>query len=94
MVLSDQGQGIFDCGNGEKLARINNDLDWVGFDDITNSIAGFSAVVGVLHQQPSSRASNTAICPAHITPPAATSRPPQKFVDIFFCSLASMKIPL
>ena len=42
-------------------------------------MAGNSAVVGVIHQQPSSRASNTAICPGHITPPAATSRPPQKF---------------
>lgn len=46
MVLSAQGQGIFDCRSGEKLARIHNDLEWIDFDDITNSIAGFDCLEG------------------------------------------------
>jgi hypothetical protein len=44
MVLSSQGQGIFDCHKGEKIARLYNDLDWVGFDDTTNSVVGFDCL--------------------------------------------------
>ncbi len=46
MVLSSQGQGIFDCRNGEKIARLNNDLDWVGFNEATNSVLGFDRLEG------------------------------------------------
>ena len=42
LVLSSQGQGIFDCIKGEKIARLNNDSDWwQAFDQTTNSIGGF-----------------------------------------------------
>lgn len=46
MVLSTQGQGIFNCRNGEQLARSYNDLDWVEFDEITNAVAGFDLLKG------------------------------------------------
>ncbi len=42
MVLSSQGQGLFDCITGVKIARLNNDGDWwQGFNQDTNSITGF-----------------------------------------------------
>jgi hypothetical protein len=42
MVLSSQGQGIFDCITGEKIARQHNDVDWwQSFNQTTNSIIGF-----------------------------------------------------
>jgi hypothetical protein len=42
MVLSSQGQGIFDCIAGEKIAQLNNDSDWwQNFNQETNSIKGF-----------------------------------------------------
>lgn len=44
MVLSSQGQGIFNCRNGEKIARLHNDMNWVGFDDVTNTVAGFDCL--------------------------------------------------
>ncbi len=42
LVLSTQGQGIFDCIKGEKIARLNDDSDWwKAFDQTTSSINGF-----------------------------------------------------
>lgn len=42
IVLSTQGEGIFDCIKGEKIARLNNGSDWWNdFDKETNSIKGF-----------------------------------------------------
>ena len=42
IVLSSQGQGIFDCITGEKIVRQHNDTDWwQGFNQTTNSIIGF-----------------------------------------------------
>jgi hypothetical protein len=42
IVLSGQGQGIFDCIAGEKIARQNNDSNWWdNFNQETNSIKGF-----------------------------------------------------
>ena len=46
IVLSSQGQGIFDCRKGEKIARLYNDLDWVGFDETTNAVFGFYNLEG------------------------------------------------
>ena len=46
IVLSSQGQGIFDCLNGEKIARLYSDLDWVGFDEATNSVLGLDRLEG------------------------------------------------
>ena len=48
IVLSSQGQGIFDCVRGEKIARLYNDLDWWDdFNDTTKSIAGFDVLANV-----------------------------------------------
>ena len=42
MVLSSQGQGIFDGLSGEKIGRLNNGGDWwEKFNQGTNSIIGF-----------------------------------------------------
>jgi hypothetical protein len=42
LVLSSQGQGIFNCKTGEKIARQYDDSDWWDkFNESTNSIAGF-----------------------------------------------------
>jgi hypothetical protein len=48
IVLSSQGQAIFDCCRGEKIARLYNDLDWIGFDETTNSVTGFDCLAGVV----------------------------------------------
>lgn len=45
IVLSSQGQGIFDCIKGEKIARLHNGLDWwEDFNEETNSIRGFDVL--------------------------------------------------
>ena len=42
LVLSSQGQGIFDCKTGEKIARKHDDSGWwQKFNETTNSIIGF-----------------------------------------------------
>ena len=42
IVLSSQGQGIFDCIVGEKIARQSDDSNWWdNFNQETNSIKGF-----------------------------------------------------
>ena len=42
LVLSSQGQGIFDCRTGEKIARLTTGSDWwKKFNEKTNSIFGF-----------------------------------------------------
>jgi hypothetical protein len=42
IVLSSQGQGIFDCIKGEKIARQHNDSEWWQlFNQATSSILGF-----------------------------------------------------
>jgi len=48
IVLSSQGQGIFDCVKGEKIARNHNDSDWwKNFNQTTNSIVGFAILENV-----------------------------------------------
>ena len=48
LVLSSQGQGIFDCIRGEKVARLNNGSDWwKDFNQSTNSINGFDILSNV-----------------------------------------------
>ena len=48
LVLSSQGQGIFDCIAGEKIARKNDGSDWwSSFDETTNSIEGFDCLTGI-----------------------------------------------
>lgn len=48
IVLSSQGQGIFDCIKGEKIARQHNDSDWwKGFNEATNSIVGFDQLKSI-----------------------------------------------
>lgn len=48
MVLSSQGQGIFDCLKGEKVARQNNGGEWwKNFDQAKNSIVGFGLLENV-----------------------------------------------
>ena len=43
LVLSSQGEGIFDCLNGEKIARRNNEYDWwKRYDKNKNTISGFA----------------------------------------------------
>jgi hypothetical protein len=45
LVLSSQGQGIFDCKKGEKIARESNNGDWWDdFNQNTNSIFGFDVL--------------------------------------------------
>jgi hypothetical protein len=47
IVLSSQGQGIFDCTQGEKIARKHNGSDWwEDFNEQTNTIAGFDCLQG------------------------------------------------
>jgi hypothetical protein len=42
LVLSTQGEGIFDCTNGEIVARLNNNSDWwQDFDELTSCTLGF-----------------------------------------------------
>jgi len=42
IVLSSQGQGIFDCKTGEKIARQNDNGEWWDkFNEESNSIIGF-----------------------------------------------------
>ena len=42
IVLSSQGQAIFDCVKGEKVARRYNDSGWWNdFNEVTGSIIGF-----------------------------------------------------
>jgi len=48
IVLSSQGQGIFNCKTGEKVARQNDDSDWWDkFNESTNSIVGFDFLENV-----------------------------------------------
>lgn len=48
IVLSSQGQGIFNCKTGEKIARQNDDSDWwENFDQTTNSIVGFDLLENI-----------------------------------------------
>jgi hypothetical protein len=48
IVLSSQGQGIFDCIKGEKVARRHNGLDWWdSFNDETSSIIGFDCLANI-----------------------------------------------
>lgn len=48
IVLSSQGQGIFDCLKGEKIARLQNDSDWwKDFNETTNSIVGFDLLENI-----------------------------------------------
>jgi len=48
IVLSSQGEGIFDCKEGLKIARESNNGDWWNrFDEITNSIVGFNVLENI-----------------------------------------------
>lgn len=48
MVLSSQGQGIFDCTKGEKIARLHNDLEWSNYyKEGTYSIIGFDVLSNI-----------------------------------------------
>lgn len=48
IVLSSQGQGIFDCRTGEKIARLYSDQNWWDkFNEETNSIVGFDILENV-----------------------------------------------
>lgn len=48
MVLSSQGQGIFDCIKGEKIARLHNDLEWGdNYNDETGTITGFDVLTNI-----------------------------------------------
>lgn len=48
IVLSSQGQGIFDCKTGEKIARQYDDQNWRDkFDEVTNSIIGFDLLANI-----------------------------------------------
>lgn len=48
IVLSSQGQGIFNCKTGEKIARRNEDSNWWGkFNQTTNSIVGFDLLENI-----------------------------------------------
>lgn len=49
MVLSSQGQGIFNCLTGEKVARLHNNDDWWdNFDETTHSIVGFDVLDSIV----------------------------------------------
>ena len=45
VVVSGNGRGIFDCSNGEKLARDYEEV-WNGFDDETGIVKGFDFLTG------------------------------------------------
>jgi len=48
IVLSSQGQGIFNCKTGEKVARQYDDSNWWDkFNESTNSIVGFDFLENV-----------------------------------------------
>ncbi|HEU5164024.1 MAG TPA: hypothetical protein VFU29_00715 [Chitinophagaceae bacterium] len=48
IVLSSQGQGIFNCKTGEKIARQNDDTNWWDkFNQKTNSIIGFDVLENI-----------------------------------------------
>ncbi|MEP7319834.1 MAG: hypothetical protein ABI921_13860, partial [Panacibacter sp.] len=48
IVLSSQGQGIFNCISGEKIARQNDDINWWdNFNQATNSIVGFDHLTNI-----------------------------------------------
>src|SRR5438132_1075201 len=48
IVLSGQGQGIFNCITGDKIARLNNGLSWWdSFKETTNSISGFDCLENI-----------------------------------------------
>lgn len=48
LILSSQGEGIFNCLNGERIARRNNDFEWwQRYNQETNSIEGFDILEGV-----------------------------------------------
>jgi hypothetical protein len=48
IVLSSQGQGIFDCIKGEKIARVHDDMDWWdNYDEKTGIITGFDVLAGI-----------------------------------------------
>ncbi|WP_177765842.1 hypothetical protein [Flavobacterium sp. I3-2] len=48
IVLSSQGQGIFDCKTGEKVARKHDDSDWWHkLNKSTNSIVGFDFLANI-----------------------------------------------
>lgn len=46
IVVSGNGRGIFDCSNGEKLARDNEEV-WDNFDDETGMVKGFDFLKGL-----------------------------------------------
>jgi hypothetical protein len=49
LVLSTQGQGIFDCITGEKIVQKNDGADWWNnFNETTNSISGFDCLDGTI----------------------------------------------
>lgn len=49
IVLSSQGQGIFDCKTGEKIARQNDNGDWWDkFNEESNCILGFDFLDNIL----------------------------------------------
>lgn len=48
IVLSSQGQGIFDCIKGEKIAREHNDMDWWdNYTEETGTVTGFDVLSNV-----------------------------------------------
>jgi hypothetical protein len=50
IVLSSQGQGIFNCKTGEKIARQHDDENsnwWDRFNQTTNSIIGFNILENI-----------------------------------------------
>lgn len=48
IVLSSQGEGIFDCLKGERVARKHNDADWwKDFNQTSNSIKGFDCLENI-----------------------------------------------
>ncbi|MBV4357580.1 hypothetical protein [Pinibacter aurantiacus] len=49
IVLSSQGQGIFDCNTGEKIARKHDGADWWNsFNEPSGSIPGFDCLEGLI----------------------------------------------
>lgn len=49
LVLSSQGEGLFDCTEGRKLARRSNDFDWwKRYNSQNSSIEGFDILQGII----------------------------------------------
>lgn len=48
IVLSSQGEGIFDCISGEKIDRLHNDMAWLErIDETTSAVTGFGCLENI-----------------------------------------------